>query len=107
MIVQIGGMATKTQPLTLTWNLICLSIGTSTLIWGFVIKFIPLKFFQCISIDEKPMEEEEAASKITAVFKKSSTMKSSLSGSRARAKLGSAVKKIKMVNAFKVTKSDD
>jgi hypothetical protein len=46
--------------------------------WGLVIKFIPLKYFQCISIDDK-VEEEEVKAKlegsIVAMMKHSAALK--------------------------------
>jgi hypothetical protein len=55
--------------------------------WGLVIKFIPLKFFQCISIDDKVEEIDEKGEiknklegSIVAVFKKSATLKKKTSG---------------------------
>jgi len=33
------------------------------LIWGFILKFIPLKFFQCIKLDDTVAEEEEGMPK--------------------------------------------
>jgi len=50
--------------------LICLAIGSIELIWGLILKFIPVKFFQCIDlktditeeVDEKGESKPKAAS---------------------------------------------
>lgn len=44
-MVEYGGAAVKAYPLNTRQNFICFSIGSLELIVGFVIKFIPLKFF--------------------------------------------------------------
>jgi len=45
LLIEVGGQAVKTWPLNMTQNIICLSIGFGSLIWGFILKFIPLRFF--------------------------------------------------------------
>jgi len=45
VMVEIGGMAIKTKPLNVRENLICLAFGSGSLIWGVVIKFMPMRFF--------------------------------------------------------------
>jgi hypothetical protein len=35
-----------------------LFIGAFELIWGVILKFLPLKFFQCVNLDEKLPEDE-------------------------------------------------
>jgi len=59
LLVEVGGAAVKTWPLNLTQNIICLSIGFLSLVWGFILKFIPLRFFQCIKLDDKVPEDED------------------------------------------------
>lgn len=44
-LVELGGTAVKTYALNLTQNLICLAIGALELPWGFLLKFMPLKWF--------------------------------------------------------------
>ena len=58
-IVDFGKMATKTTALNTMENLVCIGIGFSSLIVGFFIKFLPLKLFQCVSLDDKPSNEPE------------------------------------------------
>ena len=64
-------MATKTVALNLTDNFICIGLGATSLIWGFILKFIPLKLFQCYSMDDDPQEEEDQAKSAVNKFKKS------------------------------------
>ena len=45
VMVEIGGMAIKTKSMNVQQNLICLLFGSGSLIWGAVIKFIPMKYF--------------------------------------------------------------
>jgi len=55
-----------------------LALGFISLPWGLVIKFIPLKYFQCISIDDKVPEAEikdKLEQSIVSAFKKSATLK--------------------------------
>lgn len=60
VLVELGGSAVKTYPLNYKHNLICLSIGALELVWGLILKFLPIGWFQCISLDaELPSEEEE------------------------------------------------
>jgi hypothetical protein len=58
-MVEVGGRVTKTYPLEMWRNGICLLFGGGELIWGVFIKFLPTKFFQCFNFKEKPMTEEE------------------------------------------------
>jgi len=73
VLVEIGGMAIKTHALTRKHNIICVAIGSVELVWGVIIKFIPLKFFQLVSLDERPSSGEEGG--LAASLKRSSTMK--------------------------------
>jgi len=79
ILVELGGQAVKTYPLNMQQNLICLGIGALELVWGLILKFLPLGWFQCISLDvELPEEEEEEMPKQSAVMalKRTSTQKS-------------------------------
>jgi len=77
VMVQIGGRAVKTHPMTTNQILICIAFGSFELVWGFLLKKIPLRFFQCISIDEKPLEEEELKRTFSNQFKKCSSLRHS------------------------------
>ena len=59
VIIEVGDMATKCVPLTFYENLFCVAVGATSLLWGFVLKFLPVGWFQCVSLDDKPMEAEE------------------------------------------------
>jgi len=64
-------------------NIVCISFGAGELIWGFVIKKTPLKWWQCIQMDDSIEAEEsddEDGNKsqsvnISTVLKKSSTLR--------------------------------
>lgn len=58
-MVEVGGRITKTWPLSMEQNGLCLIIGSGELIWGVLIKVIPPRFFQCFNFEEEPMTEEE------------------------------------------------
>jgi len=74
-MVQVGGVITKCHALNTQQNLFCLALGIVSLPWGLVIKFIPLKYFQCISMDETPMTEAVLERTVTNSFKRASTIK--------------------------------
>jgi len=42
---------------------------------GLVLKFVPLKFFQCVSLDEDPISEAHVNTTLTSALKKSSVMR--------------------------------
>lgn len=44
-MVEVGGKVTKTYPLEMWRNGYCLAFGSGELIWGVVIKFLPLGWF--------------------------------------------------------------
>jgi P-type Ca2+ transporter type 2B len=72
-MVENGGKAVKCAPLTTEQNYVCLVFGGLELLWGLIIKFMPLKLFQCISLDEKPLAEGHQS--LSASLKKSSVLK--------------------------------
>ena len=55
-MVEYGGEAVKTYPLTSQQNALCLLIASGELLWGVLIKLIPANYFEIISLDEA--EEE-------------------------------------------------
>ena len=65
-MVEFGGDFTKCTALNARQNLICVAIGFLSLPWGFIIKFLPLRWFQCLSIDDKPMDEDEASRSVAS-----------------------------------------
>lgn len=66
-------MATKTVALNVTDNFICIGLGFTSLIWGFILKFIPLSLFQCYSMDDDPQDEEDHGKSAVSKFKKART----------------------------------
>lgn len=60
VLVELGGTAVKTYALNLNQNLICLAIGSLELVWGLILKFMPLGWFQCIKLNVQIPDEEEA-----------------------------------------------
>lgn len=61
----------KVHELTLTQNLYCFLIGAGELIWGLFLKFIPPKYFECISIGDAPMTEDEKSRSFVSSLKPS------------------------------------
>ena len=57
-MVEFGGKFVKCWPLNASGNLICIALGSGELIWGIFIKFLPTKYFACMSLDDKPEDEE-------------------------------------------------
>ena len=57
-MVEVGGKAIKTWPLNTDQNIICLIFGSFELLWGLLIKFVPTKYFTCITMDDSPAEDE-------------------------------------------------
>lgn len=57
-MVEVGGKVTKTYPLEMYRNGYCLIFGAGELIWGVLIKSLPLRFFQCVNFEETPMTDE-------------------------------------------------
>jgi hypothetical protein len=58
VLVEFGGKAVKTYPLTIEDNLICIILGSGELLWHMVIKLMPVKYFQLWSLDKKAEEQE-------------------------------------------------
>jgi len=73
-MVEVGGKITKTYPLEMWRNGYCMIFGAGELIWGVFIKFLPLRFFQCISFEEAPMTEEEHSKSVLGSMKRGSSM---------------------------------
>jgi uncharacterized membrane protein len=74
-LVQVGGKAVKTYPLDRGQNLVCFFFGALELLWGLVVKMLPVEWFQLISLDEHPMNKEELEQTVTTHLKKSSQLK--------------------------------
>jgi hypothetical protein len=80
-LVEFGGRPVKAYPLNLNQNYICLAMGAGELFWGIFLKFLPVRFFQCIKMNDSPMTEEEMAKSTRSMMKggknKNSTSKKS------------------------------
>ena len=74
MMVEVGGKITKTYPFGVNDNMICMGIGAGELIWGLIIKFLPLGWFQCINFDETPMTPEQEAASVKGRLKASTSL---------------------------------
>jgi Ca2+ transporting ATPase len=81
-MVEVGGQIVKTYALNQNQNLICMAFGCGTLIWGFLLKFMPLRLFQWVSLDETPMTEEEIKSSLSNQFKTSSSLRKGSSSNK-------------------------
>jgi len=75
LIVEYGGMFVQCAPLDLPSQLICIGIGSFSLVWGVILKFVPARWFDRLSISEKPMTEEEASNSLVASLNRSQTMR--------------------------------
>lgn len=73
LMVYFGGHITKTYPLDLFMNGICLAVGAGELFWGIVVKLFPKELFGCVSMDERPMTEEEEGRSLMVKMKKGTT----------------------------------
>jgi len=45
VLVEFGGRAVKTFPLSIAQNLFCIALGFGELLWHPVIKFFPMRYF--------------------------------------------------------------
>jgi magnesium-transporting ATPase (P-type) len=75
IIVEIGGVVTKTDALNMNENFICIGLGASSLIWGFILKFLPVSLFQCIQMDDNPKDDDEEKETIIDKLKTSKTIR--------------------------------
>ena len=69
--MQFGGRPLRTVPLTVEENLVCLGIGSFSLVWGFLIKFVPGSWFDWVRMPEHEMDDKEEQQSITANLRKS------------------------------------
>jgi hypothetical protein len=74
-MVEVGGGVTKTYPLEMWRNGICLLFGAGELIWGLFIKLLPVSWFQCINFNEKPQTPEEQEKSLMGRVKAGSSYK--------------------------------
>jgi len=52
-----------------------LAFGAGELVWGALVKFVPVKYFQCFNFEEAPMTEEEQEKSTLGKFKKGSQVR--------------------------------
>lgn len=79
-MVQYGGAAVRTVPLTLNQHLMCLGIGAFSLINGAIVKAIlPVGWFDWIKIKEDPLSEEEIKKSLHMSLRKSKTIRTQAS----------------------------
>lgn len=75
LIVEYGGRFVQCAPLSLTQQGVCIGIGSFSLIWGVVLKFVPARWFNRLSISEKPMTDEEADKSLLGSLNRSQTLR--------------------------------
>ena len=75
VMVQIGGKAVKTFPLDYEQNIICIVIGAGELIWGFLIKFAPVRFFACLNMADQPLDRDAVGGGVSTLMKQSTLRK--------------------------------
>jgi len=85
ILVQFGGVAVRTTPLTVQQHLICLAFGAGSLVWGVIIKFVPARIFGKIHVDETPIPEGKVP--LTKSIRGRSMTKSRLGGSLGASKV--------------------
>jgi hypothetical protein len=78
IVVQIGlveipilASVLDIKPLNLVENLISVGIGASCILWGFLLKLLPLSWFGNIKINEAPLTDEEEAKSLVSTLRKS------------------------------------
>lgn len=54
-LVEFGGEAVKCSPLTAKQHLICIAIGSVSLIVGFLVKLLPISLFTFFKVNEEPL----------------------------------------------------
>lgn len=69
--VQYGGRPLRTVPLSMDQTAVCLAIGSFSLVWGFLIKFIPGAWFDWVRMPEHEMEDKEETTSMVATLKRS------------------------------------
>jgi Ca2+ transporting ATPase len=57
LMVEFGGRMVKCWPMNQMQNIICIVIGAGELIWGFLVKVVPTKFFMNLSLEDKVKED--------------------------------------------------
>jgi hypothetical protein len=85
-MVQLGGKAVRTIPLSTDMHLLCLGIGAFSLIWGVFVKFIPMSLFEKVKVDDTPMKAGQKS--LVKSLKSMGRKKTSLSPTKSPTKRG-------------------
>lgn len=73
-MVQFAGIFMTVTPLGWKDQLVCLGIGSFSLVWGVIIKLIlPSKWFACLAMNEAEMTEKDESQRFITSLKKSNT----------------------------------
>jgi len=59
LLVEYGGEAVKCSPLSVSQHLLCIFIGSFSLLVSFIVKLLPLSMFSFFSVKEEPMTTQE------------------------------------------------
>ena len=72
-LVQISGVAHIMKMKTLTFGqlMLTVAIGASSIVWGFIIRLLPLRWFGNLKIQEEPQTDEQESRSIKATLRKS------------------------------------
>jgi magnesium-transporting ATPase (P-type) len=72
VLVEYGGQAVRTAPLSYELHGICIGIGALSLVQGVFVKLLlPVRWFKRIQMKEEPMTEEQERAAYTTTFRKS------------------------------------
>jgi len=74
-MVEYGGKMVKCHPLDWNQNMVCLAIASGELIWGILVKFIPVGIFARFSMNEKAKQDGERPSIIRQITRGSGRAK--------------------------------
>lgn len=58
LMVQIGGKATQTQPLSAKQNCYCILFGFIELFWAIIVKLLPVSLFSCMESELQPSDDD-------------------------------------------------
>jgi hypothetical protein len=96
VLIKFGGQAVKTYPLDLNQNLICIAVGSTSLISGVIMRLFPAKCFSCLTFDEsedKEGEREKSSKSFLNAAKSSTLRKSKKEAAQKKKEESSATKK--------------
>ena len=73
-LVQYGGEAVRCTPLTTSQHLVCIFIGSFSLLVSFIVKLLPLSMFSFFKVKEQPMTTEQRELRFQHSLRKSRTI---------------------------------